>query len=102
MSDLQVRTQTAGLWPRAKGLQSLRLGIFFSGFVWGFSFLFGASQEKFELEFPGNSISGKICSSKIFEFLIRSGISRSEIEFIPNRGPRRGSNRFGREPENQE
>ena len=101
-SDPQVRARTAGLWPRVKGLQSLRLGVCFFGFVWGFSFLFGASQENFELKFPGNSNSGKICPSEIFEFLIRPGISRSGIEFLPNRGPRRGPNRFGREPGYQE
>ena len=69
------------------------------GAIRGFSFLSWSlsgearSQISRKFKFRGN------LPSKIFELLIRSGISRSEIEFFPTEGPRRGSDRFGWEPE---
>ena len=59
------------------------MGVLFC-FVWGFLFFSRASEKKFELRFPGISISGKKSElDSFFEFLFRSGISRSEIEFFP-------------------
>ena len=46
----------AGLWPGVKGLQSLRLAISPFATIGAFFLLFCASQEKFELKFPGNSM----------------------------------------------
>ena len=65
----------------------------------GLFFSFWSLSGEIRSQISRNFKIPEICSSKIFEFLIRSGISRSEIEFIPNRGPQRGSNRFGWEPE---
>ena len=70
------------------------------GAIRGFSSLFGASPEKLESRFPGISNFREDLDHRRFSsFSFRSGISRSEIEIFPNRGPRRGSIRFGWEPE---
>ena len=77
----EPRLQAFGLEPKACSRYGWE---FFLCFVWGFLFFSRASEKKFELRFPGISISGKKSDLKeIFEFLFRSGISRSEIEFFP-------------------
>ena len=75
--------------PRRFALQSgpplFGLGAGGLGATRGFLFFSRASEKKFELRFSGISIfpGRNLSSKKFFEFLFRSGISRSEIEFLP-------------------
>ena len=78
----EPRLQAFGLEPKACSRYGWE---FFLCFVWGFLFFSRASEKKFELRiFRNFYFSGKKSELKeIFEFLFRSGISRSEIEFFP-------------------
>ena len=89
--------------PRRFALQSgppsFGLGAGNRGAIRGFSSFFRASEKKLKSKFPGNS-SGKVSSFGEFwvsHFVL--GFLDPRSKKIPNRGPRRGSIRFGWEPE---